>query len=389
LNSQDSRQESIFQRIATGELAISSKKEYADLLTLFPDKADIQRAYADFLTQQGEDETACQYYLSAADLYIKDGKTIQAIVSKILAWRIIKPTHQEGRAFHAALQAGLSGETPLHHFFEGMPYPEFIAIMLRLVRLQLSAGETIIKAGDKSDDIYFIVYGDMEETLPPTRPEDAHASGVPSRLLSDNDIFGEVFPLSETNFSRSDVKTLTHTELVKISKSALIEISRKYPLIEKLLTKAYKDPSGQGQNRSWVSVRRSVRHMAPVKINLKIIFAKQPENILAIDAVSKDISLGGVCIDMGLTHGGMPIKDIIGAKAGVTIDLPNIDKSLSINGTIVWGKKLEEPAGVSILAGIKFDDMDRETNELLNVYCFGIDNEQALMWSLWENTMGK
>jgi hypothetical protein len=91
---------------------------------------------------------------------------------------------------------------------------------------------------------------------------------------------------------------------------------------------------------------------------------------------------------MGLTYGGMAIRDIIGAKAGVTIDLPNVEKSLTINGTMVWGKKLKEPAGVSLLAGIKFDDMDRETRELLNVYCFGIDNEQALMWSLWENTMG-
>ena len=388
MNFQDSRQKSIVQRIATGELTLASKKEYADLLTLFPDKADIQRAYADFLTQQGEDETACHYYLSAADSYIKDGKTIQAIVSKILAWRIIKPTHQEGRAFHAALQAGLCGETPLHHFFAGMPYPEFIAIMLRLVRLQFSAGKTVIKAGDKSDDIYFIVYGDMQETLHPDSSKDAHSSGVPSRLLSDNDIFGEIFPLSETNFSRSDVKTLTHAELVKISKSALIEISRKYPLIKKLLAKAYKDPSVRGQNRTWVSVRRSARHMTPVKINLKTAFAKQPENVLTIDAVSKDISLGGVCIDMGLTYGGMAIRDIIGAKAGVTIDLPNVEKSLTINGTMVWGKKLKEPAGVSLLAGIKFDDMDRETRELLNVYCFGIDNEQALMWSLWENTMG-
>ena len=383
MNYQDENQGSILQRIADGSLSLSSKTEYQDLITLFPDKADIKRAYADFLSQNGEDQTAYPYYVSAADLYIKDGKTIQAVVATILAWRIIKPTHQEGRTFHAALQANQRGESPLQYFFTHMPYAEFIAVMLRLTRLQLPAGETIISAGDNCDDLFFIVSGDIEEIFQPSPAAKPSAS----QRLADNDIFGEVFPLNEKRYAQSDVKTLTHAELVKIPKSALIEISAKYPLIEQSLTKLLKDPSGRNQGRTWVSVRRSTRHMTPVKINLEITLASKPEGVLNIEAMSKDISAGGVCVDLGLTHGSLSIGDFAGSGVTSSIELPHVNKSLSIPGTIIWIKKLKEPAGVSMLAGIKFEALRRETHELLNVYCFGIDNEQTLMWSLWETYM--
>jgi CRP-like cAMP-binding protein len=378
LNIRNEKEGSILRRIAEGTLALSSKKEYQDLLTLFPDKADIQRAYADFLSQNGESKSAYRYYLSAGDLYIQDGKTFQAIVSKILAWRIVKPTHQEGRSFHAALQAGLLGDSPLQNFFADMPYAEFIATILRLVRVKISDGETIISAGDECDGLYFIVAGIVEETL----------SSVISQRLSDNDIFGEVFPLSQINYSRSGVKALTPAELVKISKSALTELSTKYPLIEKLLTGLYKNPSETDQIRAWASVRRSSRHMTPVKITLKITRPKQPDQVMNVEAVSKDISIGGICADLGLTYESLPIEKLIGSSAVIDIDLPHSDKSLSIDGSVVWGKHLEESGGTSIAAGIKFNPLSREERDLLNVYCFGIDDEQTLMWSLWDTYMG-
>jgi CRP-like cAMP-binding protein len=388
LNIQIEKQGSIFRRLAEGTLTLSSKKEYKNLITLFPDKADLKRAYADFLSQKGETETAYRYYLSAGDLYIQGGKTFQAIVSKILAWRIIKPTHQEGRSFHAALQAVLVSESPLQCFFADMPYPEFIATILRLVRVRIPAGETIIKTGDKCDDLYFIVSGELEETLHPASEANRSASGGVSRRLSDNDIFGEVFPLRQINYSRSEVKTLTLAELVKISKSALAGLSKKYPLIEELLTGLYKGASDTDQNRAWASVRRSARHMIPVKITLKITLPKQPDRVMNVEAISKDVSLGGVCVDLGLQYGTLSVKELVGSNAVTEVDLPDSDKCLTVNGSVVWGKHLEESGGTSMAAGIKFKPLDREKRDLLNVYCFGIDNEQALMWSLWETYMG-
>ena len=46
-------------------------------------------------------------------------------------------------------------------------------------------------------------------------------------------------------------------------------------------------------------------------------------------------------------------------------------------------------AGINIVAGIQFEPLGRDTRDLLNVYCFGIDNEQTLMWSLWDTYMAE
>jgi len=76
-----------------------------------------------------------------------EGKTFQAIVSKILAWSIFKPTHAEDRAFHSALQTSIKEESPLQYLFTNMAYQELIALMLRLVRVQFDADHTIIRNG--------------------------------------------------------------------------------------------------------------------------------------------------------------------------------------------------------------------------------------------------
>lgn len=387
MNFQNIKQDSVLQRIAKGDLSLESRKEFEDLLALFPDKADLKRAYADFLYSKNENKIAYRNYLSAADLYIREGKTIQAIVSKILAWRIVKPTHQEGREFHAALQASLTDETPLHHFFAGMPYAAFIAIMLKLSRLKLSAEKAVIKAGNKSNALYFIVSGELKETLAFPDASGQTAPKVASRRLSDNDVFGEVLPLAGNNVCQWTVTTLTPAEVVKISKQGLTAVSRKYPLIENFLKKAYKGPSGLSQDRSWVSVRRSDRHTTPVRIDLTITSASVPEHMLNLEAMSRDISKGGVCIDLGLTQKDLAAKDLVGANVGLSIHLPNVNQSLAVNGTIAWAKKVNKETGSAIVAGIQFEPLSHETRDLLTVYCFGIDNEQTLMWSLWDSYM--
>ena len=76
------------------------------------------------------------------------------------------------------------------------------------------------------------------------------------------------------------------------------------------------------------------------------------------------------------------------ALASIDVDLPHSGKSLGIEGKVAWAKRLKEPGGNSMVVGVKFKSLDQDKQDLLNVYCFGIDNEEALMWSLWENYMG-
>ena len=374
----------ILNRLADGSWRLTSEKEYQDLMSLFPDKGEISRAYGDFLSSCEKKNEAFKSYTHAARVFLAEGKTFQAIVSKILAWRIFKPTHAEGRAFHSALQTSIKEESPLQHLFTNMAYPELIALMLRLVRDRFDTGQTIIHAGQVCGDVFFVVSGTLEETI--VQPVNTREDGpeVSTQHIFDNDIFGDVFPLHRETISLSDIKTLTPVETVKIGKAALVETCRKHPRLEQLLIRLYKGPPGREHGRSWPSVRRSARYDNPVRATVMLALRRGEAAPVAFEGVSRDISLGGACIDLGLKYGSMRTEALSGTESIIEIKLPS-GGGVSIPGRIAWSKKIEEPGGVSIIAGIKFEPLPGDTRDFLKVYCFGYENEQSLMWGLYED----
>lgn len=364
-----------------GSLKLSTTGEFEELLHQNPGNADIQREYADFLSQKKNDENAQQYYNRAADLYIKNGKTLQAIVAKIRAWSIAKPDHQQGRSFHAAIQSGTSAETPLQNFFAAMSYPEFIGIMLRMIRIRFPADQFVVRFGDPGNDIFFVVSGTLEERMHLSARKKGSTPEIAIKFLSDNDIFGEVFPLESFNFSQSDIKTITSVELVRIKKPVLVEILKKHQGIEKLLNRLYKGP-GKDKGRSWASVRRTVRHEIPIEVKLKIFHDERHD--LETFGFTKDISLGGACIELHDKHWGVKLEDLKDSDVLIQISLPNVNEILEILGKILWSKKDSDSAEEGIIMGIQFRDLSNSDRDFLEDYCFGSDGEQNLIWNLWE-----
>ena len=224
MNSQNESRKNTIQRIVEGSLRLSTAEEFEELIEQFEDNADIHREYADFLIQKKETTAAYQAYNKTADLFIQADRALQAIVAKIRAWSIVKPNHEQGRSFHAAIRKTTPGESPLQAFFAEMSYPEFIGIMLRMIRIRYPADQFVVKYGDPGNDIYFIVSGTIEERTHIPANKRGASSATSIKFLSDNDIFGEAFPLEQFNVSKSDIKTLTAVELVKIRKPILVDI---------------------------------------------------------------------------------------------------------------------------------------------------------------------
>ena len=239
-----------FRELSKDPCGCPQQKNLNKLIEQFDDNADIHREYADFLAQKKETDAAYQAYIKAADLYIQANKALQAIVAKIRAWSIVKPNHEQGRSFHAAIRKTAPGESPLQTFFAEMSYPEFIGIMLRMIRVRFPADQFVVKYGDPGNDIYFIVSGTIEERTHVSANKRGGSPGTSIKFLSDNDIFGEAFPLDQFNVSKSDIKTLTAVELVKIKKPILTDILKKHKGIEKRLQNLYKGPSGDSQRKS-------------------------------------------------------------------------------------------------------------------------------------------
>ncbi len=375
---------SILGKIADRSLKLTSEKEYHDLTSLFPDKGEIYRAYGDYLLEREKKNDAFQNFTHAAQSFLNEGKTFQAIVSKILAWTIFKPTHAEGRAFHTALQSSIKEESPLHRLFTQIAYQELIALMLRLVRVQFDAGQTIISAGRTCGNVFFVVSGTVEEKAAQSINEQENRSAASTQHIFDNDIFGDVFPIDKKTTSLSDIKALTPVEVVKISKAALVETYQKYPRLEQLLIKLYKGPPNREHGRSWPSVRRSTRHEKPVRATVMLALRQGEATPVAFEGVSRDISLGGACIDLGLKYGSMRTDALSDTKSIVKIKLPSGD-DISIPGWIAWSKKIKEPGGTSIIIGIKFEPLSNDARDFLKVYCSGYESEQSLMWGLWED----
>lgn len=383
MNSAHENQKNTIQRIVEGSLRLSSVEEFEKLLSDHPDNADLHREYADFLAQKKDSQAAYEVYNKAADLYISANKALQAIVAKIRAWSMVKPNHQQGRAFHTAIQSTEAGESPLQSFFAKMSYPEFIGIMLRMIRIRFPADQYVVRYGDPGNDIYFIVSGTIEERMHKPASKRGESPSASVKFLSDNDIFGEVFPLEEFNISKSDIKTVTAVELVKLKKPILTEVIQKHKNVEKLLENLHKSPSGAGSDRSWTSVRRTVRHEIPIKILLKIILTDDKPELESI-GYTRDISLGGACVEISKQTWGVKLDEIVDAAATLQIYLPHVDESLEIPGTVLWARKEKTDDKEQSLIGIQFSRLSEGDRDFLNEYCFGSDGEQNLIWDLWE-----
>jgi PilZ domain/Cyclic nucleotide-binding domain len=383
LNSLSESQKNTIQRIVEGSLRLSTTEEFEKLIEQFSDNPDIHREYADFLVQKKDTEAAYQAYNKTADLYIQANKALQAIVAKIRAWSIVKPNHEQGRSFHGSVQKTTPGESPLQAFFAEMSYPEFIGIMLRMIRVRFPADQFVVKYGDPGNDIFFIVSGTIEEMTHVPTNKRGESPSTSIKFLSDNDIFGEAFPLDQFNISKSDIKTVTAVELVKIKKPILTDIIKKHQGIEKLLENLYKGPTEGVQGRTWTSVRRSVRHEIPIKVNLKI-FPADDEIELESVGYTKDISLGGACIELEEKHWGVSNETIVDSDAMLNIYLPNVDEFLEITGTVLWIRKDTQKDKNLSLIGIQFKTLSDADRDFLDEYCFGSDGEQNLIWDLWE-----
>jgi hypothetical protein len=383
LNTPNENQNKIVQRIIEGSLRLTSIDEFEKLLANYGDNPDIHREYADFLSQIKYVDDAYNAYNRAAGLYIQTDKALQAIVAKIRAWSLIKPSHEQGRAFHADIRRTTSGTSALQTFFSELSYPEFIGIMLRMIRVRFPADQFIVKYGDPANDIYFIVSGTVEERMHMPASKRGESPRTAIKFLSDNDIFGEIFPLEQFNVSPSDIKTITAVELVKIKKPILTEIIKKHTGIQERLINLYKGPSGNAKDRSWTSVRRSVRHEIPIKVHLTVSLKDDTSELAAV-GYTRDISLGGACLELIEQRWGALLESIVDAESILQIYLPNVDEMLEIPGTVLWIKKEKQEREEVPIIGIQFNKLSDADRDFLNKHCFGCDGEQNLIWDLWE-----
>jgi PilZ domain/Cyclic nucleotide-binding domain len=383
----DEHQYSIMQRVLDGTLAVNSIDEFKEILEIYPEDALLHRKYADLLMAKSHLDDAVKAYDKAARLFIAHGMNLQAIVSKILQWSIQKPTHEQGMQFHRTLSNEGAQCTPLQRFWANMNYPESVTIMLRLVRLRLSAGDKIVCVDDPADEVYFVVSGTLAETLSPDCQVEASRAGLDTepKLISANDVFGNIFPLDQPTASNTDIVAVTDVELVKIAKSVLADACKKHARIKELLLDIYKPENVEKCVRAWQTVRRATRYGLPTKVEISSAPSDPQQKDQRHTGIAVDLSLGGMCVDLGPATAATNHSLHKGQSVQVLLDLLNEVAILDLSATIVWLREQNTGSRPSILLGIRFDPLNATDRELLLEYCSGNVGEQNLLWSLWDS----
>jgi len=387
INPPDDKHFSIMQRILDNRLTIESPEEFNDILAIYQDDPFLHRKYADLLVSLKRRRDAVAPYAKSAQLFIDRGMNLQAIVSKILQWSLEKPTHDQGRDFHALLHEAGSRQTPLQRFWSNMTYGELIAVMRSLVRVRHHASERLTQLDAPAEDLYFIVFGTVVEMPSPDCEVEAQRAGVeiePS-LLGPNDIFGDVFPLLKETTADTEIRSVTDVELVKISKPTLKTLCQKHPKIETLLTNIFKPENREKCDRTWQTVRRAIRYGLPTKVALSFSTAKKLE--AGLTGIAIDLSLSGMRVELE-----QPLSQAAGSKLKgnwvyVRLILLSDVMVLNLTGKIVWQKRYLKNKRPVTMIGVHFDTLNAMDRDMLSQYCSGNVGEQNLLWSLWESKL--
>ncbi len=360
-------QKSIARHIIDGSITIDSVPDFESMLGLFPDNPSLFNSFGDLLFKKKSYKAAARAYGKAAGLFVDSDMMFPAILSKVLQWRIIKPTLHEVRPFFANLQRTHFNSSLLQNFFKSLSFPEMVSITNRLKRVRLPAGKVFIKIGDIENCLYFIASGTLKETIfkPLNKEEKKHRKSVV--YLAASDIVGDIYPFEEQKISQSYTETITSAELGKISKQGLITICTRYPNVAHAVINLFKDHQAS-RKESPLPARESNRHLLPLKMKLKIRPKEAGYPPFILDGFSRDISVGGVCVVLDAKHKNIVslaknIKD-----AGITIFIPGGGFTLNVSGSVIWSRGVMSNGKKTLALGIQFKGMTPKVSGLLVVF---------------------
>jgi hypothetical protein len=266
-----------------------------------------------------------------------------------------------------------------------MSWDELSAILKGFVRARIPAGVSVKKFGDSDTALYFIVSGILRETV----YHPVEDSDVPYRKskanLGANDIFGEGFPFQENSVSQSDVETISRVEMVKIPKPRLQELCQSYPNIEQLLGELFRPRIEDLEKRASRLIRTTDRHRLPTKANIGIMKDDTDKWPLVLNGITRDISVNGTCVVLGVNDSMASPAKVIGSQAKITFSLPEAPVRPYISGKVVWSERIVSKGEKTVALGLHFDEFPEPDRGLLEEYCYSGDAEQNLLWSLWES----
>ena len=364
-NTQDKSNQSIDEKsipehIIDGSIVIDSIEAFSSILKQFPEHPSLSKKYADLLFRQELLDLAAKSYGEAARLYIDSGRMLQAMVAKKQQWLIKPPSNDEIHIFLTALEQGHFKATPLKMFFDKLSPKEILSIISGFVRVRLFAEKTVQKAGNIESDLYFVVSGTLKDSIYPSLETKEKVHRKTNIFLTDDDFFGEIYPFKKDQTCKSDIKTVTQVELVKISRQKLMKLCRDFPNIEPALIDLFKIRSGSEGSANPSTLRKADRYQLPIKMNLELAPKGTFKNPLVVDGYSSDISIGGICVVLNghSQHIGHLLATLpeTADSSKIRVSFPGETMELKVWGNIKWRHEIHFNGRKTLALGIRFQE---------------------------------
>ena len=377
----DNQKTKIVEQITEGFIKVDSVTELKELLTDCPDDPALHKAYADLLMEKNSSDDAALSYGKAAALYLKSRNLLSAVASKLVQWRIKSPDYEDAQLFLTALNDNSLPDTPLKIFFKSLSKPELLAVLKCFVLVQVPDDQLIYKIDDVQEDLYFIISGSVKNLrYEPVKTDEETVFKQSAEELSDDDTFGEIYPLENENLSQSFIETTEPTELLKISKQMLLPVCKKYPNVESALQAVSSFRSEYRTAKLLKKNRKGQRHELIRKMSLEIFPHTLANYPIILDAYSKDISIGGTCVfldakDLSVAKSVASFSKTI-KDAEVKISLPREGLELKVSGKIAWTKETIFRGEKTLALGIQFQDLSPKLKGMLFVFADDSKNER-------------
>jgi len=377
----------VVSSILDGSRTIDGLEEFKEILGTDPENPSLLRVYGDFLVRDKMLDEGARAHKKSADLFLKSEAIIQAILSKILQWSVIKVSERECRSIYRTLRDIKSEEIPALHFFARMTYSELIAVIGELEQVQSSAGQVLRELNDPELGIFFIASGHLSEDV--NHHSSTEKLEQSATTLTENMFFGDIYPFEEEKLSLSRVETITNVRLLRFSKPDIISVCRNYPNIRFLIMELCQTRSGSDSQRYSYLVRAATRYQLQTKVILKIFPDKENENPVVLKCILDDVSKSGACINLGEKYWTGLSADLVGKRAKMLINIPKPSLSFEVTGNIMWKREVPHDETTHILVGFQFIQMSEDDFNFLKKYCYVGDGEQDMIYSLWESYVRK
>jgi CRP-like cAMP-binding protein len=352
---------SIPEYIVDGSILVDSVEAFAGILKEFPGRPELLKMHADQLAARKIRDAAIEHYDQAARLFLDAGRLFQAWVSKILQWRLMRPSRDQLLEFHRAVESTIHNGAPVDDFIKNLTPAERMAVFAQFRRIWAGAGKTILKAGERQTHLYLVVSGVLKETGYEMVSQKPRCRREACRVLWEADSFGEVYPFSEQIPAQSDVVANSRVELVMISRQRLMRACLRHPHVESGIIRLCRIRSENKKESLSNGVRKGHRYPIPTRMSVEILPERESDPSIVMEGYSRDLSISGVSF-MPERNGAPPeedgqlsLKDLLHRNVRVTI--PTDQLLVAISGQIVRKRHIVINGHKTPCYGIQFSEM--------------------------------